>query len=176
MAQIWPPKKNVAFDLCFPIYGNSLTAQSGAAGLDSEVSKDGAAFSDCSNEATEIGSTGIYKLSLTSTEMNADVVAVQVKTTSLGTLAFTLYTVGGVWVTAGPGALNRTIGVTVSGTPIEGASVWLTTDAAGTNVIAGSLTTSSLGIVTVLVDAGSYYVWVQKDGYNAIAGQSVSVS
>lgn len=176
MAQIWPPKKNAAFDLYFPIYGNSLTAQTAAAGLDSEVSKDGGSFGDCTNEATEIGSTGVYRLTLTATEMNAGVVAVQVKTTSLGTLAFTLYTVGGVWVTAGPGALNRTIGLTVSGTPIEGASVWLTTDSAGNNVIAGPMTTSSLGIVTVLVDAGSYYVWVQKDGYNAIAGQSVSVS
>jgi hypothetical protein len=176
MAQIWPAKKNNEFDLYFPIYGDNLTAQTGAAGLDSEVSKDGGSFTDCTNEATEIGSTGIYKLSLTSTEMNADVVAVQVKTTSLGTLAFTLYTVGGTWVTAGPGALSRTIGVTVGGNPLEGASVWLTTDSAGNNVIAGPLTTSSMGVIAVLVDAGSYYVWVQKDGYNAIAGQSVSVS
>jgi hypothetical protein len=176
MAQIWPPKKNNAFDLYFPIYGDNLTAQTGAAGLDSEVCKDGGSFADCVNEATEIGSTGIYKLALTAGEMNADVVAVQVKTTSLGTLAFTLYTVGGVWVTSGPGALNRTIGVTVGGTPIEGASVWLTTDLAGNNVIAGPMSTSSLGIVTVLVDAGGYYVWVQKDGYNAIAGQAITVS
>jgi len=69
MSQIWPPKKNMAFDLYFPIYGNSLTAQTAAASLDSEVSKDGGAFGDCTNEATEIGSTGVYRLTLTATEM-----------------------------------------------------------------------------------------------------------
>jgi hypothetical protein len=56
----------------------------GAAGLDSEVSKDGGAFADCTNEATEIGSSGIYYLDLTSTEMNADAVCVIVKTSTSG--------------------------------------------------------------------------------------------
>ncbi len=52
-------------------------------------------------------------------------------------------------VTGGSGALSRTIGVTVGGNPLEGASVWVATDAAGVNIVAGPLTTSSSGIVTV---------------------------
>jgi hypothetical protein len=79
-------------------------------------------------------------------------------------------------VTGGAGGLQRTIGVTVGGNPLEGASIWVATDSAGTNVVAGPLVTSSQGSVTVLLDTGSYYVWVQKDGYNAILAQPVTVS
>ena len=52
----------------------------------------------------------------------------------------------------------------------------MATDAAGTNIVAGALVTNSMGTVTVLLDAGTYYVWVQKDGYVAIIGQQISVS
>jgi hypothetical protein len=78
----WPPKKNAAFVVTFPIYDNDGDLVSGAAGLDSEVSKDGGVFADCTNEASEIGSSGIYTLTLTSTEMNADVVCTITKTTT----------------------------------------------------------------------------------------------
>jgi len=77
------PIKNTAYRIYFGIYKNDGTLISSAAGLDSEVSKDGAAFADCTNEATEI-SQGVYYLDLTSTEMNADNVAVIVKTSSTG--------------------------------------------------------------------------------------------
>ena len=47
--------------------------------------KDGGTFTDCSAEATEIATaSGIYYLDLTATEMNADTVAVIIKTTSSG--------------------------------------------------------------------------------------------
>jgi hypothetical protein len=82
----------------------------------------------------------------------------------------------GTRLTGGAGALTRTIGVTAGANPLEGASVWLATDAAGSNVIAGPLVTDSQGEVTVLLDAGAYYVWVQHDGYAAIVGQPVSIS
>lgn len=77
-----PVKKNAEFLLVFPIYDNAGDLVSGAAGLDSEVSKDGGSFIDCENEAVEIGSSGIYKLTLTAEEMNADAVAVITKTTT----------------------------------------------------------------------------------------------
>lgn len=65
----------------------------GAAGLDSEVSLNGDTFADCTNEATEIGSTGMYYLLLTAAECTADVVAGQVKTSTVGakTTPFALY-------------------------------------------------------------------------------------
>lgn len=77
------PIKNSAFRVTFGIFKSDGTLITSATALDSEVSKDGAAFADCTNEATEI-SQGIYYLDLTSTEMNADTVAVVVKTSSTG--------------------------------------------------------------------------------------------
>ncbi len=75
-------RKGIAFTLVFPIRLNDGTLLSGAAGLDSEISKDGGAFTDCTNEATEIGSSGFYSLALTTTEMNADRIAGVVKSTT----------------------------------------------------------------------------------------------
>src|SRR5688572_28370896 len=94
MAQMWPPKKNAAFDLYFAIRNASSDLVSGAAGLDSERSIDGAAFADCANEATEIGSSGVYKLALTAADMNGDVIIVQTKTSTPGAKPFliTIYT------------------------------------------------------------------------------------
>ena len=78
------PKKNVAYRVTFPLFDNDGDLVTGAAGLDSEVSKDGAAFADCTNEATEIASSsGIYYLDLTAAEMNADTVAIIVKTSTV---------------------------------------------------------------------------------------------
>lgn len=79
-----PAKKNAEFLLIFPIYDADGDIVSGAAGLDSEVSKDGAGFTDCTNEASEIGSSGIYSLTLTADEMDADVIAVITKTSTDG--------------------------------------------------------------------------------------------
>lgn len=77
------PIKNTAYRAVFPIYDNDGDLVTGAAGLDSEVSKDQGTFTDCTNEATEIAtSSGLYYLDLTSTEMNADCVAVIVKTST----------------------------------------------------------------------------------------------
>jgi hypothetical protein len=78
------PRKNVAYRVYFPILDADGDLVTGAASLDSEVSLDGAAFSDCTSEATEIGSTGLYYLDLTAGEMNADAVIVQVKTATSG--------------------------------------------------------------------------------------------
>jgi hypothetical protein len=88
------PTKNVAFRVVFPILDADGDLVTGATGLDSEVSKDQGTFADCTNEATEIAtSSGIYYLDLTSTEMNADCVAVIVKTSSSGakTTVLTFY-------------------------------------------------------------------------------------
>ena len=79
------PYKNTAYRATFPIFDADGDPVTGAAGLDSEVSKDGGTFADCTNEATEIAtSSGIYYLDLTSSEMNADTVAVIVKTSTSG--------------------------------------------------------------------------------------------
>src|SRR5574343_455473 len=79
------PIKNQAYRVTFPIWDADGDLVTGAAGLDSEVSKDGGTFTNCTNEATEIAtSSGIYYLDLSATEMNADTVAVIVKTSTSG--------------------------------------------------------------------------------------------
>ena len=88
-------RKGVACTIVFPIYDADGDLVSGAADLDSEVSKDGGTFTDCTNEASEIATdSGMYKLDLTATEMNADIVAVIVKTSTDGakTAATVIYT------------------------------------------------------------------------------------
>jgi len=69
--------------------------------------------------------------------------------------------------TAGPGGDQVTLTLLEDDavTPIAQASVWITTDQNGTNTIAGSLSTNSLGQVTFLLDDGlQYYRWARKDG------------
>ena len=81
--------KNVATRIVFPICdadGDTVTA---AAALDSESigwndNTNPPAYADLTNEATEIGTTGIYYLVLTADEMNFDHLAIQIKTTTVG--------------------------------------------------------------------------------------------
>lgn len=79
------PRKAVAYRVTFPILDADGDLVTAAATLDSEISKDGGTFADCTNEATEIAtSSGMYFLDLTSTEMDADTVAIIVKTGTAG--------------------------------------------------------------------------------------------
>lgn len=71
--------------------------------------------------------------------------------------------VGGL---SGAGAEEHEMTIDDGSNPIDGAEVWVSTDLAGTNVVAGTLTTDASGNVTFMLDAGSYYAWVQKAGYN----------
>lgn len=77
-----------------------------------------------------------------------------------------------VTTNAGPGESSCTLTFEANSVPIADADVWITTDAAGTNVVAGTLQTNSLGRVTFLLTSGvTYYVWMQKHGFNSILGQ-----
>lgn len=79
------PIKNHAYRVTFPILDSDGDLVTGASSLDSEISKDAGTFADCTNEATEIASSsGVYYLDLTATEMNADTVAIIVKTSTTG--------------------------------------------------------------------------------------------
>jgi hypothetical protein len=115
-------QKNVATYIVFPIVDADGDFVSGATGLDSEIDAwaDGSApdgFSDCTNEATEIGSTGVYYLSLTQSEMNNDYIVVQVKTTSSGakTQLILLRTMVGDPLNIGTHTSGRELGVESDG-------------------------------------------------------------
>jgi hypothetical protein len=83
--EYWAPK-GVAFTLYYPAYDGEWSSQyvTSPAGLDSEASIDKAAFADCTNEWTEIGSSGVGYLDLTADEMDNDEVVVQTASTTEG--------------------------------------------------------------------------------------------
>lgn len=78
----------------------------------------------------------------------------------------------------GPGAYTYTFTVekVTDSSPIAGASLWVSTDAAGSNVIAGALSTGAVGTVAFLLDAGTYYLWVNAQGYAASNPTAFTVS
>jgi len=79
------PQKAVSFTIITPVFDAEWAEYiSGAANLDSEISQDGGSFSDCTNELTEIGSTGVYSLVLTGTETNCSQALIKATTTTDG--------------------------------------------------------------------------------------------
>ena len=68
--------------------------------------------------------------------------------------------------TSGIGACTwaYTLTDSVSMLPIAGAEVWVTTDLAGTNMVAHGFTNAS-GVVTFFLDAGTNYFWRQHGSY-----------
>lgn len=60
--------------------------------------------------------------------------------------------------------------------PIDGVEVWISTDSAGASVVAGTLSTDALGLATFMLDAGTYYLWRQKSGYNFTNPVTIVVS
>jgi hypothetical protein len=66
----------------------------------------------------------------------------------------------------GIGAIAWTYTLATSlGAPIADADIWVTTDSAGSNIIASGRTDQN-GQVTFYLDAGTVYVWAQKTGMN----------
>ena len=68
---------------------------------------------------------------------------------------------------SGAGTIQHTYTVTDSsdGMPIDGVEVWVSTDAAGVDVVASG-TTNTFGVVIFMLDAGTYYFWRKCSGYN----------
>lgn len=94
---------------------------------------------------------------------------------SIDTLLSTSHGVG-LWGGAGgTGSISWPITITVGGLPVDGVDVWVTTDSAGSNTIASG-TTNDSGIVTFLLDAGTYYAWKQLAGYSFTNPESFTVS
>lgn len=82
-------------------------------------------------------------------------------------------TISGVGGSIGSGSDSTTITLTASSAGVGGARVWLSTDAAGAVVVAGSLVTDDNGEVVFLLDDGNtYYLWAKRAGYADIRGTS----
>jgi len=70
-------------------------------------------------------------------------------------------------VTCGTGSVNWEYTVTEPDmvTPIEDVGVYVSTDIAGTNIIANGFT-DIFGTITFHLDPGTYYLWCYKTGYS----------
>ena len=85
--------------------------------------------------------------------------------------------IAGIGGLAGSGAISFPVTINdEDSNPIDGVEVWVSTDSAGTNVVAGTLSTDALGLATFMLDAGAYYVWRQKSGYNFANPVTITVS
>ena len=70
-------------------------------------------------------------------------------------------------ITLGAGAiLHTTTILNPASVPIEGVAAWVTSDISGQNIIAGTQYSSANGTVSFMLDAGSYYIWMQKSGWD----------
>ena len=76
----------------------------------------------------------------------------------------------------GAGSISYPLTVTSSGTPVAGVECWVTTDSGGTNVVAGTLTTNDFGVVTFLLDAGTYYLWRDSTTHSFPKPTTITVS
>ena len=151
------PRKNTAYRAVFPILDADGDLVTGAAGLDSEVSKDQGTFADCTNEATEIAtSSGMYYLDLTSTEMNADCVAVIVKTSTSGakTTCLVLYPQETGDIKVDVTSFGGTAGTFASGIPDVNATKIGGTSQTGRDLGASVLLSSGTGTGQVSLSSG----------------------
>lgn len=74
---------------------------------------------------------------------------------------------------AGPGDDQVTITIEDDSVPVENVNVWISSDADGNTVIAGTVVTDGAGEALFLLTAGAtYYLWAHKAGKIDIRGQS----
>lgn len=169
------PQKNVAYRVTFPIFDADGDLVTGATGLDSEVSKDGGTFADCTNEATEIAtSSGMYYLDLTSTEMNADTVAVIVKTSSSGakTTPIVMYPEEAGDIRVNVTAFGGTAGTFASGRPEVNTSHVAGTSQTGRDLGASVLLSPGTGTGQISLSSGAVTAGTVSDktGYALSSG------
>lgn len=63
---------------------------------------------------------------------------------------------------SGPGFTERVARITINNQPIEGAEVWISSDEAGRDIIAGIKLTDALGLVRFNLDPGDYWIHWRK--------------
>ncbi len=188
-------KKNTATIITFPIVDADGDTVSGAANLDSEIDTwaDGAApdgFTDCTAEATEIGVTGVYYLSLSADEMNVQYAYIQVKTSTAGAktqhilIRTTIGTPANAATTDDGGTINVTTGavdtvtaltnaVTLANGAHGGAAATMQLGGAGglTATLTGNLTGTTGGVSA----AGAATFFSANSGTNYAAAHANSV-
>ncbi|MFA6100449.1 MAG: hypothetical protein WC750_06310 [Patescibacteria group bacterium] len=102
-------------------------------------------------EATALPADIADILTDTGTTLDGKINAIKLKTDTLG----------------GAGAITwiYTLTDSVTGAPIDGAELWVSSDSAGTNILATGITDDN-GRATFYLDAGTVFVWRKKAGYD----------
>jgi hypothetical protein len=128
---------------------------------------------------------GYYRLDVPDAAFASGAPAVMIGGVATGMVVIgTYYQINTTGITIFPaGAIEFTYTVTetVSGDPIEGAEVWISTDIAGNNVIWKG-DTDAFGVAMdvngelPMLDAGTYYFWSQKAGYTFVNPDTEVVS
>lgn len=177
-------QKNVATRYLVGIRNSSTGVLiTGATGLDTEcdtwtdsTNPDG--FADATNEATEIGSTGVYYVNLTQSEMNFDYIVCQTKSSSSNAMTAIVFidTTHGTVLTNSSGQLSTgTIAAaSFSAGAIDASAI--ATDAIGAAEIAADaigaseIATDAIGAAEVAADA----IGASEIAANAIAAAEVA--
>jgi len=107
----------------------------------------------------------------------ADLLQVDVREKGLATLALTTQEKADVQgALSGSGSVETIVEcLETDDDPVADADVWITTDAAGANIIAGTKQSNAQGKVTFYLDPGTYYVFAQKDGWDGLLGSVLTV-
>lgn len=137
-----------------------------SSGFTLQIAKPGGAFANSAGTKAEIGN-GFYAYTATAGEAD-----------TLGPVAIIVTGSGAVQQNLEYVVQQRTINavafdytVTVGGNPLAGASVWISTDTAGNNVIWQG-TTDAFGVardsssLLPYLDPGTYQFWTQAEGYS----------
>lgn len=156
-------QKNVASYVVFPLVDADGDPVTGATSPDSEIDAyaDGAApdgFADCTNEATEIGATGNYYLSLTNTELNQDYLIIQIKSGTAKTQVVLIRTIVGdplnIATTDDGGTINVTGGAVDTVTTTGTATAVTTVNGIASGAItATAIATDAIGAAEIAADA-----------------------
>ena len=155
-------------------------------------------------ELNATNAKGLYTWTLTQAETNADKLVFSGKstTTNVELIPVTVYTTTDVDTGAialavrselavelaridvavstrtggGSGGTAYSITVTDGVLPLDGVAVWVTTDEAGTNAIAGPVYTNAMGQAVFALEPGSYYAFCQRSGTNFTNPQPITVA
>lgn len=154
-----------------------------AANITAEITKDaGASAATNDTNPTEVDATdhpGLYVFTLTQAETNADMITISA-VSSTGNVVIepvTIYTFGANLASGSGGDSVEVTVTTTAAAAVANGSVWITSDSAGTVLVAGTLPTNSQGKITFLLDDGlTYYLWMRKDGENSINGEGFVAS
>lgn len=161
------PLKNQAITVSVIAWdtANNMGKTGDAANITVRGVGDGVEFTPSAPTISEVDATnlpGVYSVSLIASENNYNFVTLGGVSATSDVVIIPLS-----WANereAGAGAITWTYTITDGTDPLEGVDVWVTSDVAGTDVLASG-TTNSSGVVTFYLDAGTVYVWSQKSGY-----------